>query len=298
MSLWQTHAWQDMLLASWQIEKKLSINFMQREIFIEKRSLWLGQYGLFVIGLEAEVSKDCALELKKIAKQEKCLFAQIETLSYQFSSQNPPSWEKAYKKFIPPYTVALDLALSQDDLLAHMKAKGRYNIRLAEKKWVTLCEAKISSENIEKFYSLMRETTQRDGFSWNTQRYYHAFCKILPGIKLLFAEHEGDLLAAWIFVFQKDVSYYYYGASSNKKRNLMAPYLLQWEAIKRAKDEGSRYYDFLWVAPPGSQNDPLSGVTDFKHKFSPCSRYVSGAILYNVSGVKYMFFSALKSFRH
>jgi lipid II:glycine glycyltransferase (peptidoglycan interpeptide bridge formation enzyme) len=55
----------------------------------------------------------------------------------------------------------------------------------------------------------------------------------------------------------------------------MAPYLVQWEAIKIAKSKQSKIYDFLWVAPLGLKKHPLIWVTDFKMKFTKDIRKVS-----------------------
>lgn len=81
----------------------------------------------------------------------------------------------------------------------------------------------------------MQETNTRDNFAGNTQKYYELFLHSIEGSGLFFAGHEGDILAAGIFVLTDDIAYYYYGASGNSKRNLMAPYALQWEAIEYAK---------------------------------------------------------------
>lgn len=93
----------------------------------------------------------------------------------------------------------------------------------------------------------MLETTSRDGFSGNTITYYEKFLEIIPNSKLIFTKKDEEILSAGIFIFDMEVSIYYYGASTSKKdfRNLMAPYLMQWYAIQEAKKIGSKYYDFL-----------------------------------------------------
>lgn len=128
-----------------------------------------------------------------------------------------------------------------------MKQKGRYNIRLAEKKGIRICEVDKTEENIHIFYTLMEETTQRDKFSGNTEDYYRIFLNKIPESRLLFAYYKNTVIAAGIFIFHEKFSLYYYGASSGDEehRKLMAPYLLQWEAIKIAKYLGAESYDFL-----------------------------------------------------
>jgi peptidoglycan pentaglycine glycine transferase (the first glycine) len=166
---------------------------------------------------------------------------------------------------IPTWTLRIDLSKDDETILSEMKHKGRYNTRLAGRKGVTISEG--GEEDIPRFYRLLRETTSRDGFSGNSESYYLTMLKTLPQAKLFLATHEGDLLAAGIFCYTGGQALYYYGASSNIKRNLMAPYLLQWHAIRYGRDSGCRYYDFLGIAEPGRVRDPLNGVTDFKMKF-------------------------------
>ena len=86
--------------------------------------------------------------------------------------------------------------------------------------------------NIQKFHALMSETTARDAFAGNSLEYYRVFLESLDNSQLFFAYHEEEIIAAGIFVMEGGVMTYYYGASSNHKRNLMAPYLLQWTAIE------------------------------------------------------------------
>lgn len=128
-----------------------------------------------------------------------------------------------------------------------MKPKGRYNIKLAEKKGIEVALLKKTEENIKAFYDLMVETTTRDAFSGNTLDYYSNFLNEIEGAELIGASKGSFLLAAGIFIFDKNTSIYYYGASTSQKeyRNLMAPYLLQWFAIKHAQSKKSKLYDFL-----------------------------------------------------
>ena len=81
-------------------------------------------------------------------------------------------------------------------------------------------------------------------------------------------------------MFDNEASIYYYGASSNSHRNLMAPYLLQWFAIMHAKSIWSNMYDFLWIASPNEIESHLAGVTDFKKKFTQDIREVSTSFIW------------------
>lgn len=120
---------------------------MGEVIFVEKRRVALGEYGLFVVGGEETICRDMinhVSTLKNLCKQENCLFVQIETLDYSVSQEENKDALKCistggfkssyYKKFIPPYTAVIDLNKSEEDILTAMKPKGRYNINLAKKK--------------------------------------------------------------------------------------------------------------------------------------------------------------------
>jgi peptidoglycan pentaglycine glycine transferase (the first glycine) len=164
----------------------------------------------------------------------------------------------------PQTTLVLDLSLSEEDLLRQMKPKGRYNIKVAEKNSVTVRE----NQGIDAFYELLKKTIGRDGFSAHPKAYYEKMLQALqPHVQLLMAGKDGKAIAGGIFVYLDSVGTYYYGASDHEYRNLMAPYLLQWEAIKEAKRRGCKTYDFLGIAPEGAQNHPWAGVTEFKKKF-------------------------------
>ncbi len=281
MSFWQEKNRWEMLIKSKQAEKILFIDDLQ----VEKRSIWFWQYGLFVLWLEKEKLSNIDKRFIDLCRQEKCLFIQIETYNLDNCRQvtvdkNFINWY--YKKFITPYTVVIDLSKNEEQILADMKPKWRYNIKLAEKKEIKIIDVDKSDDNIKIFYDLLMETTSRDGFSWNNIVYYTTFLKTIKSSHLLISYKNNKPIAAWIFVFDKDVSIYYYWASTNNAeyRNLMAPYLLQWTAIQKAKEFWSKYYDFLWIATPWEKNSSLAWVTDFKLKLTKDVRKVSDSYIW------------------
>ncbi len=298
MSIWQQKAWWKMLVKSNQAEKIFEVE----KVFVEKRKVSMWEYWLFVIWLESDnLTKQLEEKLVNLCKKEKCLFIQIETLDYKddFSWFN---WffkifkRGYYKKFITPYTALIDLTKSEDDILKIMKPKWRYNIRLAEKKEILVKEIDKTDENIEIFYNLMIETTSRDGFSGNKLEYYKDFLNMIEDSKLMFAYKDDVVISAWIFVFWEEISIYYYWASSSdaKYRNMMAPYLLQWEAIKYSKSIWSKIYDFLWVATPWDPRSSLLWVTGFKMKLTQDLRWVSESFIYVNKKTKYTIINILR----
>jgi len=210
--------------------------------------------------------------IKKIAKEEKSIFIRIDPPLTSDKQIRLKGFKKAHG-FQPEHTLIINLDLSEDEILAQMKQKGRYNIRLAEKKGVTV---RISDpqnkgqfeKDIHRHFEILQETTSRDGFHGHDENFYKTMVETLyPSGKLYLAEFEGEILAGIIVTFFKDTAIYYYGASGNIHRELMAPYLLQWQAIKDTKSQGFKYYDFLGIAPANAKNHPWLGVTEFKKKF-------------------------------
>jgi lipid II:glycine glycyltransferase (peptidoglycan interpeptide bridge formation enzyme) len=164
-------------------------------------------------------------------------------------------------------TVLIDLSLSEEELLARMKQKTRYNVRLAEKKGVVLRVG--NSEDLGMLYKMYAETSVRDGFVIRDEGYYQTVWNLFlnsnePTCEPLIAEVDGEPVAAiFVFCFAKR-AYYVYGMSRHAHREKMPTYFLQWEAMKRAKAQGCTVYD-LWGAPEVfDESDSMWGVYRFK----------------------------------
>jgi lipid II:glycine glycyltransferase (peptidoglycan interpeptide bridge formation enzyme) len=207
-------------------------------------------------------------ELIKLAKKENAIFIRFENPNKNLSEK----FKNAIKSYLPEWTLVLDLNLSEDDLLKQMKPKGRYNIRLAQKHKLEIEKFDYMNKNLDKaisaFHKILKETEKRDGFSGHTENVYKKMLKNLKNKAVLYlAKYENQYIAGIIITKSGETATYYYGASSNTHRNVMAPYLLQWQAICDAKKEGFSIYDFMGIAPINIQKHPLSKVTDFKLKF-------------------------------
>jgi lipid II:glycine glycyltransferase (peptidoglycan interpeptide bridge formation enzyme) len=171
-----------------------------------------------------------------------------------------------------PHTVIIDLAPDEQAVLSQMKSKCRYNIGLSSRKGVTV--RRMDEEGIAAFYALLQETALRDKMSIHSLEYYEKlfahvreYCGICPKVLLYGADYEGELLAALVVLVHKGTATYLYGASSNKNRNLMAPYALQWQAMKDAKGAGCTCYDLFGIPPDDDPSHPLSGLYRFKTGF-------------------------------
>ena len=184
-----------------------------------------------------------------------------------------PRVRKAGSDMQPPSTVIVDITPDPDAILASMKHKTRYNIRLAEKKGVVVEEA--APGDLDAWYALYEETARRDRIAIHSRAYYQGLLRASteypgqrPVVKLLVARHDGSMLAGNIVVFWKKQAAYLYGASSGEKRNLMPTYALQWEAIKLARAAGCATYDLYGVPPNPDPDHPMFGLYQFKTGFS------------------------------
>ncbi|MBI9048597.1 MAG: peptidoglycan bridge formation glycyltransferase FemA/FemB family protein [Anaerolineaceae bacterium] len=174
-------------------------------------------------------------------------------------------WRYAREQIQFKNTFWLSLIDDEEKLLANMKQKTRYNIRLAMKKGVEIRAA--TEEDFHLIYQMYAETSQRDGFIIRDEDYYYSLWKKLYQAKMaygLIALYDDVPLAGLMnFVYQKR-AWYFYGMSTTKQRNLMPTYLLQWEAIKYAKSLGCEIYD-MWGAPDEiDEKDSMYGVFRFK----------------------------------
>jgi len=162
-------------------------------------------------------------------------------------------------------TIWVDLAPPEEEILSRQKEKHRYNTRLAARRGVTVRSGGVGEA--DEWYRMYAVTAQRDKFSIHGLEYYRQILAELQErgmASLLLAHHGGDLLAGIIVFLFGGKAQYMYGASSNEKRNLMAPYLLQWEGMRWAKQGGASIYDLWGIPDLLEESDPLWGV--FRHK--------------------------------
>jgi lipid II:glycine glycyltransferase (peptidoglycan interpeptide bridge formation enzyme) len=195
----------------------------------------------------------------------------------------------------PRVTLVLDLNQDLETLMDRQLEKTRYNIRLAAKKGVTV---RIGHRgDIEAFSSLMKETGTRNGFQVRTAAYYRdAFDLLGDRAELLVAEHDGDLLSAMLLTMFNGEATYLFGGSTSYKRNLMASHLIQWEAIKRAKERGMKCYDF-WAIPRSlASTDAAGGRTDGSASQLPPAEDTSRGDLWGVYRFKRGFGGTIRTY--
>ena len=175
---------------------------------------------------------------------------------------------KNFEAIQPRYVFRLNVeGKTEEELLANFHQKWRYNIRLAERKGVTvrIC----GKEMVPAFSELMLTTGVRDGFVTRKPEYFAAMLDNLgEHARLYMAFDPNDTpIAGTLAIHYGDKVWYLYGASSNEHRNLMPNYLLQWRMIQWAVETNCRIYDFRGVSGDVSEDNPLYGLFRFKQGF-------------------------------
>ena len=210
---------------------------------------------------------------------------------------------KAPMDIQPPDTVVLDLSRTEEELLLGMKPKTRYNVRLAMKKGVEVRQGRV--EELPAWYSIYQETAERDRIAIHPYTYYRTLFDLSlsyggesPQLSLFLAFYEGILVGGIIVALFKGEAIYLYGASSNQHRNVMASHLLQWEAMKWARQRGATQYDLFGIPPAEDPAHPMGGLYRFKTGFGGRILHRWGSWDYPIHGVSYEIYRQAERFRN
>ncbi|MFA6027447.1 MAG: peptidoglycan bridge formation glycyltransferase FemA/FemB family protein [Patescibacteria group bacterium] len=227
--------------------------------------------------------------MRELAKKEGVLFWRLENGKSKLA--------KKVKDIHPACTLILSLkGKSEEDLLKEMKPKTRYNIKLAQKKGVVI---KIT-DNIEKFYELARKTASRQKIGLHPKGYYAAMLASLEDkgfLKLYTAEYQGKIIAANLVVFYNDTVVYLHGGTGDEYREVMAPHLLQWQAICDALKKGYANYDFFGITESEDPNHPWAGITRFKKGFGGSIKKFTGTYEIPIDKTWYNIYRMVKKIR-
>ncbi len=257
---------------------KLVLNLIKKPLALGK-FFWYCPRGPIVLNNDKELPSILSYLSKKIKLQVKSkIFIRFTPTLIKATEKSTMfkinGWQKP-KILIhlqePEQTLILDLKQSLDTLLATMRQKTRYNIRLAEKKGVKIIKLKQPTQNdILNFIRLMQLTGQRNKIKIHTANYYTQLIKYFSQLeqplqlKLYQARYQNKILAAALLIYFGQTATYLHGASSNEHRQLMPNHLLQWQMIQDAQEAGYEWYDFWGI----SQTNPhWAGISRFKRGF-------------------------------
>lgn len=206
-------------------------------------------------------------DLINVARRDRAIFIKIDPDLAQADGAIllERGWRFSAEQIQFRNTMLIDLTPPDDQLLAAMKPKTRYNVRLAEKKGVRVRSG--NAADLDLLYAMYAETARRDGFIIRPIDYYRdAWGSFIQSglAQPLIAEVEGEAVAGLILFTFARRAWYMYGMSRNAHREKMPNYLLQWAAMQWAKARGCTVYD-LWGAPDElSEADSMWGVYKFK----------------------------------
>ncbi len=252
------------------------------------------------------VSKALLSAIHRLARRRKAILLKIEP--EQPDSPNLAGQLQAYgfrpsrQTIQPRSTIHIDLRAGLEEILARMKSKTRYNVRLAGRKGVLVREG--TAEDMPIFYRLVELTGRRDGFAVHSREYYETAYRLFVPLglaKLFLATYRDEVIAGLMAFAFGQRAWYMYGASSDRERNRMPNHLLQWEAIRWARERGCLTYD-LWGIPDEVGREPekytrtvtdrrggLWGVYRFKQGFG-------GQVVRYVGAYDYIYNPALAWF--
>lgn len=170
-------------------------------------------------------------------------------------------------------TIIVDLRPDEDAMLASFKPKSRYNIRLAQRRGVTVAPVPLDDHSVDTMYSLMASTRDRAGFTLRSKAYFSQYWHLHAAAgqgQLFFASLDGEVLAGVFATYLGKKAWYKDGGSTKEHASVMAPHLLQWEVMRWLRARGVEAYDLVAVPPPAEVNPahPLFGLYRFKSGFN------------------------------
>jgi lipid II:glycine glycyltransferase (peptidoglycan interpeptide bridge formation enzyme) len=221
-------------------------------------------------------SEEMVMAIKEYASKKKTILVKMEPNVVE--SEEGSEFFALAKKFsmkrgremFTRYSLWLDLDKSEDQLLAGMNPKTRYNTRLAERKGVTVA-IENTPEAFEEYWKLMEETTKRQGFYAHSKKYHQQMFETMVNSKignLFVARFEGKVLVTWMVFLVNGILYYPYGASTRDDRNVFASNLMMWNVIKWGLAQNAKLFD-MWgsLGETPDETDPWYGFHRFKTGF-------------------------------
>ncbi len=304
LNIFQSPEWEKLKLAT-----GYARSYRVDDILVLQRNLPLGFSMLYSPMVEKStqstvLSTQFNEETRKIGRQNNAIFYRLE-LDTPISPNSPttltPAFIKSFEEMQPEHTLILDLTKSEAEILAAMKSKGRYNIKVAQKNNLTVTKTNLIGSELDNFFDLYSATAKRHRITFRGKLYFQSLLEILgkSGYAELFTIYLDERLktknerlevqnpipnsqvlsplSSAVILYSGQKAIYLYGASSDEHKNLMAPYQLHFEIIKDAKSKGFETYDFFGIAPEDSPSHPWAGVTRFKKQFGGAERQIYGS---------------------
>src|SRR3989344_49306 len=195
-------------------------------------------------------------EIENIVKEEKASFVRISPI-WERTEENINIFKDSIAKEAPIHmhpevTWELDITLLKEDLLMDMRKTTRYLIRQAEKNPDIQIIRSNKPEDLKFFWPVYSETAKRHYFAVFSEKYLQTEFDIFSKdseVLLFLGKYKGEIVSAAIFIFWQVTCFYHPSGSLSKYNKIPVSYLLQWEAIKEAKNRGCKTYNFWGIAP-------------------------------------------------
>ncbi|MDK2816646.1 MAG: hypothetical protein PWR22_1275 [Moorella sp. (in: firmicutes)] len=255
-------------------------SLLKRQLPYVGKSILYAPRGPVVDFHDANLFSELLAAIDGVARQEGAILLKIDPdIPESDTAVKQLLWEKGFRLankgagfegVQPRHVFRLDLTPSPEELLANMHGKTRYNIRLAQKKGVTIKDD-CTLDDLPVFYEILKETTLRDRFLVRSYSYFETMWREMVErgyARLFLAYYQGEAIAGALAFIMGDKAWYLYGASSNRHRNVMPNYLLQWAMILWAREQGCTMYDFRGVPGDLDEKNPLYGLYRFKKGFN------------------------------
>jgi len=197
-------------------------------------------------------------------------------------------------------TYIIDLRMGKENVWKTFEKRARNAIRKAENMKINIRRAN-STTDLQTYYNLHQTNYQRTGVRPHPITYFEGIWQdfYAKGLALiLFAELNGEAVAAESFGTYKNGAIYWTGAASQTGLSVNANSLLQWSAINQFIDSGIEFYE-VGEAFPEEQEGKKRGLDRFKRSFggklSPYfkSRFISDKLTYTL----FEFWKSLKKSR-
>jgi len=226
--------------------------------------------------IKCQIVKELLDFLKTPAKKEKASFIRICPIWKRESEnikifrdlgfRNAPIHEHPETSWILP------LSKSEDELLMGMRKTTRYLIRQAIKNPDIEITKSRNPEDVKIFNAIYQKTVEREHFVPFSLKYleneFQAFSRDNQ-ILIFLGKYKNEVVASAMIIYWQDSGFYHQGASLRKYAKIPVNYLLQWEAIKEAKNRGMRYYSFWGIADIDQKDNSKFKIQNSKFKSHP-----------------------------
>ncbi|OQA52436.1 MAG: Lipid II:glycine glycyltransferase [candidate division WS2 bacterium ADurb.Bin280] len=304
-SILQTKQWAD-------FKKSFGFEIISSDnLFVHKKQLPFGKNFLYVPEVSSsQISGNQVEQLKSMAKQHNSIFLRLELIDRYGDNANKillsMGFKKSFEQVQPKWRQIVDLTPTRGTILSQMKQKGRYNVKLAQRKGVQIKRVSLKEFGekekivLDQFFEIYNQTVKREGIGGRSREYFVEMAKSFEQTEYLWvyiAYFENKPLSAALISMYDGVASYLYGGSSSQNREVMAPYLMHWQIIVDAKEEGAKLYDLIGRSAPDNPGSKWAGITRFKEQFGGQAVEILGSYDFINSKFAYQVFKLIEKRR-